>query len=610
MRTKCILAGLLSTVMCLSVAAGCGNDDSKSNEKSSAAQPNVQTEESKSDESKAEESKTDASKAEESKAEESKPQDEHSYTLTIRDADKHSEMTAVFFNTQTGKTEEVKMTKSSEDDTCCIFTCEGDPTAYNMFHLKFDDKETRDFTFNRFIEAWYQSERELLPCKKDSDYIETPEYKTVQFKFNGADKNVHIWTPENYDANSDVKYSVIYMLDGQTVINAELDPGNNRSWSVAQHVTSMMDVTDNKAILVCIETMGSDEGKYTRDDELIPDIGFSEEMKSKAGSRFMCADFGNFVNDTVVPYVEQNYNVYTDAANRSICGASLGGLASFYIGLEHPDTFGTVGALSSTFSIDLGDLWSKYLQTKLKSEKLPFIFMYDGSYYDDNGAFSALMNNGLIQMGFPKEKIVFCKYEPGGHNVTSWSAIYPQFLEAMFTQKLAAVKSGENVEYIDQSKQHPALNPELTDPNDVIENDTRPDSIKNYIFYDNSETKWERVCAYVWNGMPVNKITGEVFDKKYSAWPGFEMERIEGTDIYRFPVTLGVTSIIFSSGITDAEVANGTLAYQTKDLAFSNKTCSGKIFKIDMSIEPKQGIGKAEKTKYIYPEGSWSDYTE
>ncbi len=616
MKTKRIFAGILSTVMCFSVMTACTQqNENKSEDKSKVSEQSSKTEESKSDEesSKTEESKTDeqSSKVEESKADEnSGTSDSNTYTLVIRDADKSSDITAVFMNTQSGDTKEVKMTKTGEDGECFTFTCDEDPSAYNMFHLKYNGQETNDVTFNTFIEAWYLCERELLPCKKDGVYVETPVYKTVDLKFNGYSKNVHIWTPENYDANSDSKYAVIYMLDGQTVINAELDPGNNRSWSVAQHVTSMMDVTDNKAILVCVETMGSADEKFGRDDELIPDLGFSDEVKAESGCDYLGKQFGDYMSGTVVPYIEENYNVYKDAEHRSICGSSLGGLASFYIGLDHPETFGTVGALSSSFSVGDEEMWGKFLMPKLGSDNVPMIFMYDGSYYSDNGAFSEMMNNALVSNGYPKDKIVFCKYEPGIHTVPCWSAIYPQFLEVMFTHKLAAVKSGETVEYIDKSKQHPALDPNRSKPNEEIENDTRPDNIKNYVFFDNSETKWEKVYLYVWNGMPVNKITGEAFDKKYSAWPGFEMEKIEGTDIYRFPVPLGVPNIIFSSGIKDEDVAKGVIAYQTSDLAFSDVDNSGKIYKINTSVEPKQGSGKAERTKYKYMEGEWVDYKE
>lgn len=88
------------------------------------------------------------------------------------------------------------------------------------------------------------------------------------------------------------------------------------------------------------------------------------------------------------------------------------------------------------------------------------------------------------------------------------------------------------------------------------------------------------------------------------------MEKVEGTDLYRMPVPVGVSNIIFSTGVKDEDVAKGAVAYQTSDLTFSNVDNSGKIYKIDTSVEPKQGSGKAEKTKFRYPEGKWTDYKE
>ena len=60
--------------------------------------------------------------------------------------------------------------------------------------------------------------------------------------------------------------------------------------------------------------------------------------------------------------------------------------------------------------------------------------------------------------------------------------------------------------------------------------------------------------------------------------------------------------------MTDREVAEGKEAYQTVDLEYSTETI-GKIYKIDMSVEPKTDSGTM-KTKHRYPEGAWSDYSE
>ena len=86
------------------------------------------------------------------------------------------------------------------------------------------------------------------------------------------------------------------------------------------------------------------------------------------------------------------------------------------------------------------------------------------------------------------------------------------------------------------------------------------------------------------------------------------MEKIGDTDIYRVVVPLGDFGLVFSSGVTDEEIENGTIGYQTKDLTFNSNYNAGQIYTIDTSVEPKPGRG-IEKTKYKYSAGEWSNYT-
>ncbi|MBQ5629175.1 MAG: hypothetical protein IIU98_05515 [Ruminococcus sp.] len=58
--------------------------------------------------------------------------------------------------------------------------------------------------------------------------------------------------------------------------------------------------------------------------------------------------------------------------------------------------------------------------------------------------------------------------------------------------------------------------------------------------------------------------------------------------------------------MTDKKVSEGADAYQTTDLPYSHGLI-GKVYKIDMSVEPKADPGKM-KTKRRYSAGNWSDY--
>lgn len=79
----------------------------------------------------------------------------------------------------------------------------------------------------------------------------------------------------------------------------------------------------------------------------------------------------------------------------------------------------------------------------------------------------------------------------------------------------------------------------------------------DYVYYDNSETKWEKVYAYWWEksfAETKNKITGETYGE---AWPGLPMEKVGDTDIYRIVIPVGADNIVFNTGVPDEEIKNG-----------------------------------------------------
>ena len=139
----------------------------------------------------------------------------------------------------------------------------------------------------------------------------------------------------------------------------------------------------------------------------------------------------------------------------------------------------------------------------------------------------------------------------------------------------------------------------------IDKDDPRLNDKYNFVYYDNSETKWDEVYVYWWgdDGFATNIITGTFYERP---WPGVKMEKIEGTDIYRAVAAENANKIIFNSGFTDEEIIDGKTGYQTKDLKYKSNENTGKVYKIDLSVPPKSGKG-INKTKHVYGDGSWSD---
>ena len=148
--------------------------------------------------------------------------------------------------------------------------------------------------------------------------------------------------------------------------------------------------------------------------------------------------------------------------------------------------------------------------------------------------------------------------------------------------------------------------------------DPEPDeSLKEYFYFDNSETKWDEVYAYWWtsdysatydkDGNLYGFVENET-GYEPAAFPGTKMEQIEGTDTWRALIPYTAEKMIFNSGKSDEQIWAGETGYQTGDLEFDVEANAGQVYVIDTSFEPKAGRG-VEKTKLKYNAGDWQDYT-
>jgi enterochelin esterase-like enzyme len=177
----------------------------------------------------------------------------------------------------------------------------------------------------------------------------TLEYST------GYNKKIWIWTPADYSATSATKYKTIYLMDGQNLFDGDHTDGYG-GWQITDAVESLM-ANGGKGIIL----VGIDNSNSKRDSELTPDIGdVKSQYQSEFGNRTGKA-FSDFVVNKVMPYVQSNYNSGTSAKDNAIVGSSSGGLESFYIGMEHMDKFGYIGALSPAFSLFSDSVWNSYL---------------------------------------------------------------------------------------------------------------------------------------------------------------------------------------------------------------------------------------------------------
>jgi len=139
--------------------------------------------------------------------------------------------------------------------------------------------------------------------------------------------------------------------------------------------------------------------------------------------------FADFLNNELVPWVRQNYNVTTDPSQVVVAGSSFGGIASVYAGFRHPETFGNILCQSGSFwwAASKPEPYAEpnFLAKEFaKSPKLPLRFYMDAGTFevDMNGGGGAIlepsrhMRDVLLAKGYE----VHYQENVGGHDYLSW----------------------------------------------------------------------------------------------------------------------------------------------------------------------------------------------
>lgn len=160
-------------------------------------------------------------------------------------------------------------------------------------------------------------------------------------KDNGTARRVVVYTPPGYGASTE-KYPVLYLLHGANDFE--------RGWTQTGRANWIMDnlLADGKAKpALIVMPFGHDvtaaTGKQPEVKALREALGVEPKAKGGfGGGGYMEKDLlGN-----VIPLVEKEYRVVKEAGKRAIVGYSMGGMQASIIGLNHPELFAHVGAMS------------------------------------------------------------------------------------------------------------------------------------------------------------------------------------------------------------------------------------------------------------------------
>ncbi len=310
-----------------------------------------------------------------------------------------------------------------------VYSVTADVTKYDRIIFNNGSQQTTDTPLTKASSGYFiigESNGKLLAGLYPYGQNSEGSIKTVSMNYpDGYKKNIYIWTPVGYNpADKTKKYSVLYMCDGQNLFGQKTTL-SGYEWECDETVLSLMQNGGDGVIVV-----GVDNSTDKRDHELTPNIGALSPTASASFKNGGGKVFSDFVVDTVIPYVESNYNVNSI---RGIAGSSSGGIEAFYIGVEHPETFRYVGALSPAFLLFEKTVWDSYLSEKDFSGNVPRIYFYNGNSSKDSlerrlYTDAVAMEGWMKSHGYPADKMATVVDNDGVHSEAFWALYFPELL--------------------------------------------------------------------------------------------------------------------------------------------------------------------------------------
>jgi predicted alpha/beta superfamily hydrolase len=237
-------------------------------------------------------------------------------------------------------------------------------------------------------------------------------------------RDLVVYCPPDYDQSGGLRYPVVYLHDGQNLFDPETAYIPGMHWQVGETADRLIsEGTIDPLIIVGVHNAGE-----RRIDEYTP----TRDRKLGGGEADL---YGRMLIEEVKAFIDSEYRTLSDPLNTAIGGSSLGGLVSLYLGLNRPDVFSKVIAMSPSVWWNKRSILKMIAATPVKPRLR--VWLDIGSEEGDKAVKDAeALRDALITRGWQLgDDLAFCLAQGAAHNEAAWARRIGPALQFLFPRE-------------------------------------------------------------------------------------------------------------------------------------------------------------------------------
>jgi len=202
-------------------------------------------------------------------------------------------------------------------------------------------------------------------------------FRSVKATKLGSARHLYLYLPPGYDQQPGKRYPVLYMHDGNNLFDVAMVNANG-TWDVDG--TADKEIAAGRVAPFIVVGLPNNKDRMDEYTHVKDKIQLGTKTYTLGGKG---ADYLHFLVNDVKPLVDARLRTLTGRKHTAVLGSSLGGLISYYAGLQHPTVFRYVGGMSSTFGWGAFGLGNPTMESLYKAAKN--LKARDQVYYLDSG---------------------------------------------------------------------------------------------------------------------------------------------------------------------------------------------------------------------------------